>query len=93
MGRRIADWIPVSKRLPDKDGDYLLWGKVCEDEDITYCFIGNYDSCGQSFGVWQDYYDRNTLGFLDSEFIEYDTVLAWQPLPEPYREDDNGNDE
>ena len=79
-------WIPVSERLPEKDGDYLLFGKVVEDdkEDI---FIGMYDACAEKFGYWEDYYDRNTLGFLDSELIEYNKVIAWMPLPKPYNEE------
>lgn len=77
-------WISVSEKLPEKDGDYLLFGKVVEDntEDI---FIGMYDACAEKFGYWEDYYDRNTLGFLDSELIEYNKVIAWMPLPKPYK--------
>lgn len=77
-------WISVSERLPEKDGEYLLWGKICEDEENNYCFIGEYDSCAEEFGYWSDHYDSSTLGFLDSEHIEYHKVLAWMPLPIPY---------
>ena len=77
-------WIPVNERLPGKDGEYLLWGKICEDEENNYCFIGEYDFCAEEFGYWSDHYDSSTLGFLDSEHIEYHKVLAWMPLPTPY---------
>ena len=77
-------WISVSERLPEKDGEYLLWGKICEDDENNYCFIGEYDSCAEEFGYWSDHYDSSTLGFLDSEHIEYYKVLAWMPLPTPY---------
>ena len=79
-------WISVSEKLPEKDGDYFLFGKIVEDDDTENIFIGMYDACAEKFGYWEDYYDRNTLGFLDSELIEYNKVIAWMPLPEPYKE-------
>lgn len=86
-------WISVSERLPEKDGEYLLWGKICEDEENNYCFIGEYDSCAEEFGYWSDHYDSSTLGFLDSEHIEYHKVLAWMPLPKTYEpQESEGNE-
>ena len=82
-------WIPVSERLPESDGDYFLFGKMVED-DTENIFIGMYDACAEKFGYWEDYYDRNTLGFLDSELIEYNKVIAWMPLPEPYKAEGRG---
>lgn len=76
-------WIPCSERLPEEEGDYLLWGKVCEDED-EYPFIGSYDSGCEQFGIWQEQFDATTLGCLGSEFFEYASVIAWMPLPEKY---------
>lgn len=76
-------WIPATT-LPEKDGKYLLFGKIDEDED-DYIFIGEYDSCAEQFGVWQEQFDRSTLGCLGSEFFEYASVLAWMPLPTSYR--------
>lgn len=76
-------WIPCSERLPEEDGDYLLFGKVVEDEENNI-FIGEYDSCGEQFGIWQEQFDRTTLGCLGSEFYEYASVLAWMPLAKPY---------
>ena len=82
-------WIPVSERLPEEDGEYLLFGKIDEDEE-NYIFIGEYDSCGEQFGIWQEQFDRTTLGCLGSEFFEYSSVIAWQPLPQPYRAESEG---
>jgi hypothetical protein len=78
-------WIPVNERLPKEDGEYLLFGKIDEDEE-NYIFIGEYDSCGEQFGIWQEQFDRTTLGCLGSEFFEYSSVIAWQPLPKAYEE-------
>lgn len=80
-------WIPCSERLPETDGDYLLFGKVCEDEE-EYQFIGSYDSGCEQFGIWEEQFDRTTLGCLGSEFFEYSSVVAWMPLPKPYKQDE-----
>ena len=83
--REQTRWAPVSEKLPEEEGDFLLWGKVCEDED-EYPFIGSYDSGCEQFGIWQEQFDRTTLGCLGSEFFEYASVIAWQPLPEPFED-------
>ena len=56
-GKKATTWIPVSERLPEEDGLYLVYTEeqpfVCPFEDGEF-FIGE--------------------------------VLAWMPLPEPYKE-------
>ena len=84
-------WIPCSERLPEEEGDYLLWGKVYEDEE-EYPFIGSYDSGCEQFGIWQEQFDKTTLGCLGSEFFEYASVIAWQPLPDPYKAEKESED-
>ena len=82
---KTGHWIPVSERLPEEDGEYLLFGKMVEDEENNI-FIGDYDSCGEKFGIWEVQYDRSTLGCLGSEFYEYASVIEWMPLPtKPYK--------
>ena len=44
------------------------------------------------FGFWHDIYDSTSLGFVDTVFktndeLGYEKVVAWQPLPEPYKEE------
>lgn len=80
-----GEWIPVSERLPDKDGKYLLWGIVTEDDEGYYSFVGGFDSGCEKFGDWEELYDSVTLACVDSEFFEYYEVIAWMPLPEPYK--------
>jgi len=58
-------WIPCSKKLPEKEGPYLISNSRHTFEAM---FLG---------GEW---YSRELDLLLDG-------VLAWMPLPEPYRED------
>lgn len=51
-------WIPVSERLPEKDGCYLTTTMYKQ----VYCDYWN-----------GDYFDRT------------ETVIAWMPLPSPYK--------
>ena len=62
-------WVPVSKRLPEKDGDsYLvtLYSKMAEDKKlgIAHCFM-------------------NRDGFWGNIPFGYE-VIAWMPLPKAY---------
>ena len=77
------EWIPCSERLPQENGRYLvtrglnacgsLWNRV---------YIVNYsDLMGlKSEKIWW----QGNVGKLDFERI--DDVIAWMPLPQPWRE-------
>ena len=86
-----ARWIPVSERLPEEDGEYL----VCYEEgyrkdyDFDEVGIAPFEVDCEGFGYWQPHYDKSTFGYLDSDWTEI-SVIAWQPLPEPYKEENNG---
>ena len=75
-------WIPVSEKLPDKDGDYL----VCyeqgykEDYDLDDIGIVGFEVDCESFGYWYESFDRGTLGSLGTDWEEI-PVVAWMPLP------------
>ena len=60
----VPQWISVTERLPEEDGNYLTTTTFGE----VYCDFWN--------GI---YFNRTEL------------VIAWMPLPEPYKErqDDN----
>lgn len=68
-------WIPVEERLPEEAFGCLVTVMDCESstqtdfENILPYFVG-YDGHG-----WND---------ADGEEIPFE-VIAWQPLPEPYR--------
>lgn len=81
-------WIPVSERLPE-DGDVRFYMCIVENHEEDLPMFCQYDE-DSGFGFWRDYYDGDTLGFVDSEFqtneeLGDEKVVAWMPLPEPYR--------
>jgi len=77
-------WIPCSERLPEKSGRYLVTrgsnvcGSLCDKVDIL-----NYsDLMGlKKEKIWWS----GNVGKID--FEKYDHVIAWMPLPEPYKTD------
>ena len=63
-----AGWIPVSIRMPEKAGTYII--NVLDGErDIV------------TFAKWQNRYKR----FDMTGARAYWRIIAWRPLPEPYR--------
>ena len=79
-----GEWIPVSERLPNENARYLVqmsygimqvlsWANVLEKVD-------DFDFYNEKHGGWYEY---------DSEwgYRERHEVIAWMPLPKPYRED------
>ena len=83
-GVTVQQWIPVSERFPEKSDRYLVLF------DDGHCMDAEYDQCmddGCEFGFWHSYHHPVTLGFLDSEWIAYEGITHWMPLPEPPKED------
>ena len=83
----IPAWIPCSERLPEDNGDYLVCpsNSVLEDySDFGEVMIMPYDADCEAFGWWTERYDPISLGYLESDFNEFE-VLAWMPLPEPWK--------
>lgn len=78
-------WIPVSERLPEDFGTYLI---TLENGDVCKCefnpdYIDEEHDKG-AFTYYHDYFDNYTLALIDSEEIAVDAI-AWMPF-EPYRE-------
>ena len=74
-----GEWIPVTERLPDKNGFYLITFKTYEDgRGVIEKFYRKTEN------IWTD--DGVHRGF----FFNSDEVTAWRLLPEPYME---GGDE
>ena len=81
-------WIPVSERLPEDEKEYLVTlEKVYGTPEKLYG-IASYLKFGDA-GYWNE----NKYGYL--EWDKYSDghggtkmykVIAWKPLPEPYKE-------
>lgn len=83
-----SDWIPVDEKLPEED-DIRFYMCIVENHEEDLPIFCQYNEL-YGFGFWQDIYDSVTLGFVDTEFktndeLGYEKVIAWQPLPEPYK--------
>lgn len=83
-------WIPVEDRLPEDD-DMRFYMCIVENHEEDLPMFCQYDS-EYGFGFWHDIYDSTSLGFVDTVFktndeLGYEKVVAWQPLPEPYKEE------
>lgn len=66
-----AEWIPCSERLPEQSNDYIC--TIPLDEKETFVKVMTFHKGG--------FYDD------DDEWGEtfYDDVIAWMPLPKPYK--------
>ena len=88
--QRMGRWIPVSERLPEEDGEYLVTVKPTFKNMRNY--IRHCDFARNLYLV--DEYDfvdkKGVAGFYkyDSEYGYYEMteVIAWCELPEPYKE-------
>lgn len=78
-----GDWIPVSERFPDNETEVLI---QCSQSMMVGYHIFDYTI--YPFG----HEDLNETGWYDS-IDDYicgdDEVIAWMPLPEPYKEEEN----
>ena len=76
--RKKGRWIPVSDRLPEED-DYKSCIE-CLDGAVWY-FTEN-----GAMGI--GYYYKSTKEWSTTDDLKTDgKVVAWMPLPEPYREE------
>ena len=76
-------WIPISERWPDKSGHYLVTYHEWTDGN----YLPKYDDTKVKILRYQDAIFK--LPVCCDTQAEQDThreVLAWQELPEPYKE-------
>lgn len=80
-------WIPCSERLPemhredmDEEGAYFMVSDPVIATDGERIYVAVYDE------DVDDVYCKS--GWFDLEGALYEGTIAWQPLPEPYREGD-----
>ena len=67
-------WVPCSERLPEEYGDYLVWWT-----DITR---------GQYYEIVEYEPNNGWIGEIPQAVEGIYSVIAWQPLPEPFKERD-----
>ena len=86
-GVTIQQWIPVTERLPDEDGKYLVFEKSGGRTNTSILRfakdarkVDKYDFKGRWKNAWYEY---------DSEWGHYTvgSVTHWMPLPEPPKEE------
>ena len=73
----VKSWIPVTERLPDKDGEYLVTKKLR--------YFGNTEI---DIACWF----KNLMEDGNNGFYKSEQVIAWLPLPKAYKAGDtDGN--
>ena len=75
----VGEWIPCSERLP-------------EDNDIVLVQLNGKHSDGSKYidAIYTGCFSDNEQWNVDGEGrIDDAIVVAWMPLPEPYKEKDN----
>ena len=75
-GLNADRWIPCEERLPSEYGQYLYTDKNDEVHEGTYCpplqgMIRGWSTC-------------EAEGYVK---LSDDEVIAWQPLPQPYKKE------
>lgn len=70
-------WIPCSRELPNEDGQYNI--------TVEYEHVDGYEDIYSEHGYWIDDHWDNSYGHCGKVI----KVLAWQPLPQPYKEAQN----
>ena len=70
-------WIPVSERLPEKNGKYLAYIINKKDTNLQYIM-----TC--------EYYEGDLWNWFPDDDCASDNVVAWMPLPEPYKTESEG---
>lgn len=74
---KSVEWIPCSEKLPNCNGCYLVWRPHFFGGEIGMPAICYFD--GQN--TWHDSYGVDFTRILNEK-----DVIAWMPLPEPYKE-------
>lgn len=83
-------WIPCSERLPDKEGEYLVtFNGKWHGPSVRALWYGTPFDIIIDRDKWVFYCDHE-YGF--ETFAPRKPIVAWMPLPEPYKEENNGHD-
>ena len=76
-------WIPCSERLPEIGENVLIWCKDADlcGENIRIAKLGSHDIEDNHFKK----IGEKTVWYTHIYYCDLDDVIAWMPLPEPYR--------
>ena len=77
LKKNAVQWIPVTERVPERNESVLLCMKSRSSRTGMCIQTGSYDN-----GFW---FIQGAAGYESLATFEF-YVLAWMPLPEPYRE-------
>lgn len=86
-----SHWIPCTpETMPKKDGEYLVTFEegYADDYNLSLVGIAPFEVDCEGFGFWKEHFDFASMGSLGSDWEEI-PVVAWKPLPSPYREEDH----
>lgn len=89
-GEKENDWIPVSERLPEDEKECLVTLEKVYGTPETLFGIANYLKFGDA-GYWNEKkygyleWDKYSDGHGGTRMYK---VIAWMPLPNPYKEDE-----
>ena len=74
-GKKDNDWIPVEEKLPEESGYYMacIYNEEVDDYDFRKTWFVHVDDYDMDESEWRELYD-------------FERVTAWQPLPEPYKQ-------
>ena len=85
---KVGEWIPVEERLPEKE-TYVLCYIPKVDGNVQYgIYVGRRlkikanDGSGNFWGIPTKECDWSLKGW---SYIDHPTIVAWQPLPEPFK--------
>lgn len=85
--QRTGRWIPVWERAPEKKGTYLVTQKATFT-DYVYINVISYALNLHDVDEY-DFADKKRPGWYEYDiewgYRELDDVIAWMPLPEPYK--------
>lgn len=85
-GVTVQRWIPVTERLPEEDGEYLVWfGRNMFEH---YAEVRYFAKDGEAVDKYDLRHEKNVWYYYDSEwgYVACCNVTHWMPLPEPPKE-------
>lgn len=74
-------WIPVTERLPERIGKYLVTIKIGTRRSVS---VEKFDFYGDD---WEEGFDKPAFVRFDlyaNEYYPLEFVVAWAECPEPY---------